>query len=517
MTQRSIAETSLPWPRLVTIALLLTCLLAPGHIATPDAHLRLAQARNLVSEGSFAVPEGVGHLDHGNLAPGRDGRMYSVYNPGHVVLLAPIYAIASSLPTPFGFDAHYAAAFGASFLGLIAHFLTGLLLLAFLVRIGVDRESSLLAAALFAFGTVSLPHATDGYEHPFEALAVLSSFYLLASRKDRSTDLLHVVVGLVLGLGIAFRYTAVLALPGLAIVARGWRERFLIGLGTIPSIFGMLLYNWYRFGSFFDTGYPTAWRISHGETAIGRTGFDPMNIPENLANLLLSPGKGLLWYAPVLVLVVPAWKHFRDSRAKLADGICIATLLYLTFYSANFAWHGSVWTWGPRYTIPIVPMLMLSIGFLISRRRWRRAVLVVGTVSVLIQTVAVSADYRRHLLEEYSSGLPNFEERLLHDPSASPVLAQFESAGHVVSETLGGGDFEPFIPPGPWRTVARPASIEMMLVSSVDLNVINVWWVRLVFLTSNRVAQILSIVFGGLLMIAAFRLSRSVWTAVRGQ
>ena len=503
----------LPWRRLALVTVLLTVLFAPGHFATPDAHVRLAQARNLVDSRSMAVPEGVGNVTHGNLAEGRDGRIYSVYNPGHILLLTPIYWVAKALPLPSSLHDHYKAASLGSFLGLFAHFVNGLVVLALLRQLGVSSRRGLLTAGLFALGTVSLPSATDGYEHAFEALAVCAAFLsAVAAGKEQSGDRRALRSGLLIGVGILFRYTAVLALPGVLLTLRGTRARLLAIAGTLPAILVTLSYNWYRFGSFLDTGYPTAWRLSHGD-AIGASGFDVWQIPENAIHLLISPGKGLIWFAPVIVLGLVGWRGLGRTHPQFTKGIAATGFLYLLFYSANFAWHGSVWSWGPRYLIPMVPLLMLPVGFHVISGRWIWLMRCIVIWSISFQAVAVTADYRRHLLVEYSKDLPAFEQRLLHDPVASPVLGQFQSAAHVLATTVRTRELHPYISPGPWTDVARPASIEMMLDSSVDLNVVNFWWVRLPFFVTWGLLAHLSLLFGGLVVLASTLLLRSIWTA----
>lgn len=500
----------MPWKRLSFAAALLTFALAPGHFATPDAHVRLSQARNLVTEGSMAVPEGVGNPDHGNLAPGANGKTYSTYNPGHIILLAPLYALASQLPSPADLHPHYLAEFLGSFLGLLAHFLTALLLLGLLLKLGLDERWSLLITALFAFATASLPEATDGFEHPFEALAIVAAFFFVTPHDRDAGKSWPGLAGLMLGLGILFRYSVGLALPGLLLPARNWRARSRLLLGVTGPLGLSLLYNHYRFGSFFETGYLAAWRLAHGD-AIGEFGVQLTNIPSHLASLLASPGKGLIWFCPVILLAVVGWRHFRRSRPNLADGLALTSGLYLLFYAANFAWHGSVWSWGPRYIVPIVPLLVVAIAFLRRRRFWLGALAALTVVSLLIQTAGLIADHRRYLVSEYLEDTSEFEDRLLYEPSASPVLGQLESAGHVTTSTLTGGNYQLYIAPGPWKSVARPASSEMMLANSIDFNVANVWWIRLLFFPMSSGVRMFVFITGLSSAVGATGILHSVW------
>lgn len=503
-------ERRMPWKGLGLAAFASALLLTPGHLATPDAHLRLAQARNLVTHGSLAVPEGVGNPEHGNLARGREGNMYSAYNPGHILLLAPVYAAATVFPTPFDLHPHYAAAFGASFLGVFAHFLAALLLCALLVRMGRPPSVSLAVAGLFAFATVSLPLAADGYDHVFEALALLAALYFAIENRHDESEARPLMAGLALGVGALFRYPVLLAVPGVLWIVRDRRARLLVCLGLVPPMLVALGYNYYRFGSPWETGYVAAWRLAHGE-AIGTTWFQLAAIPSHLLGLLASPGKGLLWFAPIVALVVPGWGRFRRQWPRMADGLAVTACLYLVFYAGNFAWHGSVWAWGPRYVVPVLAPILVALAFLPNTQTWSRILLAVGVISLLVQIVAVTADHRRYLLTEYTREPSGFEHRLLHEPEASPLVGQLESAAHVVRRTVEGGSFEPFIAAGPWRSEARPASIPLMLEQSIDLNVVDLWWVRLRFFSSHRwlglVGLGIGVVSGGLL----FGLTRSAW------
>ena len=76
----------------------------------------------------------------------------------------------------------------------------------------------------------------------------------------------------------------------------------------------MALYNWYRFNSIVDFGYPDkAW-----------TTF----LPTGLFGLLISPGKGLFWYTPVAILAL--WGLVNLYHRQRSEG-----LLFSAFFASE--------------------------------------------------------------------------------------------------------------------------------------------------------------------------------------
>ncbi len=81
--------------------------------------------------------------------------------------------------------------------------------------------------------------------------------------------------------------------------------------------------------------------------------------------LTLLPNKGLLFYAP-LVLLAP-WGFVRLFRRdpRLASGMALSALSVLAAVSAWWAWDGQA-GWGPRLLVPALPALMLFAGVAVS-------------------------------------------------------------------------------------------------------------------------------------------------------
>lgn len=118
-----------------------------------------------------------------------------------------------------------------------------------------------------------------------------------------------------------------------------------LALGLAPQA----LYNAARFGSPFSTGY-----------ALG-AGEDFATAPwVGLAGLLLSPYRGVLWFVPLvaacLLLGPLAWRR-SPALMALAVGTAVTTL---ATYAAWWTWWGG-YTWGPRFLLPALPLLVLAV------------------------------------------------------------------------------------------------------------------------------------------------------------
>src|SRR5439155_26399148 len=97
----------------------------------------------------------------------------------------------------------------------------------------------------------------------------------------------------------------------------------------------------------------------------------------------------------------------------------------------------------------------------------------------------------------------------------SPLLAEAHAAVHVLLEhPRCNGDCEDYIAPGRWRTEARPASLPMMLEHSIDLNVPNLWWIRMKYEPVSSRTRIVSSALAGTMFVVALIAGYSLWASV---
>jgi hypothetical protein len=483
-------------------------LFSSGHIENPDSQLRLTQARLLVETGSLEIPQGFGDVTHGNIALTKSGKQYSVYNPGQILLFVPFYWLAQYIPTQW--HPYYVAAFLCSFLGYLTF---GCIILVFWEiskKLEVPDRGRIVATLLLAGTSFCFAHAQDSYEHIYEALFVLLAVWLLL---PAAIPQAVVCAALAIGCGLMFRTSVVIVLPGVLLLIPTWRQRGIFLLSLLPFLGILLVYNYQRFDDPFQNGYASAWALAFHQTAA--SSFKLGNLPKHFFGLLFSSAKGLIFFSPSVLLAGIGYRSFWRQQPRLVVSVGLIACAYLVFYAANFAWHGSAWNWGPRYIIPIVPLLYLML-FYLPRDRYHSVIYAVTAISLAVQLLGVATFYKRTLVQTYLvEGDIFWSDHYFFHPRYSPLWGQCVGLVEVTHSMLARAPKELFLPLGPWRNEARPASPQAMLDYSLDFNVYNFWWVRLLYLPVPPLVKLVGLGGVGFAVYLLLLLTQRVWKLLR--
>jgi hypothetical protein len=341
------------------------------------------------------------------------GRRYSVFFPGQSVLFLPITLGISAL-APLDDLPPEQTAFAGRFVAvlLVSPIFAAVAAVGFarlLMAFGVATRRAVIGALCLAFATPLWVYGTNASEEVI--LAALTVYALISLHRmecvtdsDRPDDAARVLglFAIICACGLVFRITfGVVAVGGLPIVIPVLRrysswfirhprillERSLLAIALIAII---PIYNAVRFADPFQTGYPYLYKSA------GVGVFDTP-LTTGLAGHLLSPGKSIFLYTPLLLLLPEALAH-RETRVRLGRvwyAVCLICLLHLVTYS-RFTFWGGDWCWGIRFYTSIMPALVLPIAVRFGTRpqsfRMRTvwlALIVAMSVAVQIAGVAI--------------------------------------------------------------------------------------------------------------------------------
>lgn len=116
-----------------------------------------------------------------------------------------------------------------------------------------------------------------------------------------------------------------------------------------------------------------------------------------LYGLILSPNRGLIWFGPVFVLLfLPlSYRTMPASLRVIVAPLLAGAALYVLMISQVRNW--GAFGWGPRYLVPIMPILYVpaAAGLLaLWSRRVRWAGILVVTLGLLINLPAVLTNWQ---------------------------------------------------------------------------------------------------------------------------
>ena len=260
--------------------------------------------------------------------------------------------------------------------------------------LGVERVTAVLASLGVAFGSLLWQNASSSFDQAPQAALLLACVWKGRQALQRSAPLDAATAGALFGIIVHYQAAFVLlALPltlALAWAARSgaWAERLRLSAafaaGAAPFVALQLAYNAYRFGSPFQLSAASA----------GIPLFDsPLR---GAAVLLLSPGKSLFLFSPIVVLALLGARGLRKADRDLFALAAVASLSHLLLVS-SLSFPAGDWCWGPRYLVLSVPLLCLALPWSNALGRWGGGLL--AAASVAVQILGLTRDHQRFFFE----------------------------------------------------------------------------------------------------------------------
>lgn len=343
--------------RLSVLLFFLSMLLMSREPPWADANIAYQTTQSILGRGELQV--------HINAPPYfftiNQGRKYGFAALGNAIGLIPSYAINRAIKRLPGVADQPVYA-------LTSHLSSALwmaLAAGSFYRICRRRGASIRASALWTLalglGTPCLIYARSPYAEALQTLSLLLLYESVLGQREKITRSGMAFVGISAGILLNTKLVYVLIFPLFFayliyqhfITTKDRRPReFLIGLliaflSFLPFLGLVLFHNKVKTGSVLQTGwYPGSRGVFSGDLWAGVFG------------LWLSPGKGLIWFAPPIVLGLFGIRaSLRRWPAETV--LALAVVATVTAFSAKYqVWHGG-YCWGPRYLVPVVPLVML--------------------------------------------------------------------------------------------------------------------------------------------------------------
>jgi hypothetical protein len=403
---------------------------------------------------AFAPFTGAIHLIQGK------GIYASKVMPGQTFLLVPIAALTQVLVKILPDDASrwVALVLTADLFPALMTAGAATVLFAISRAIGNSVRLSALAALEYGLATPAAVYSKNFFPQPTETFFLLLTIWGLVVARGSESRRPLIFSGLAFGAlllvkAVAIVYAPLFALfvlrarpraPASADIARDANAKPWLRLAAwaAPAIALALLYLPYNFAA---RGDPFAFGYGQGRDALW--GF-ASPILTGLHGLLLSPGKGFFYYAPVLVLAFPGavalWKRDR-AVMLLLTGIAVTMLV---FHARWWAWHGDN-AWGPRYLVPALPLVTLfAAEFLRGMCACANAKTIVVTSLIVIScgVQALGGAFGNDVYQTltYDTVIPRFREDMGRDgprddeihlhwfPSFSPLVGHAWLLSHVM-------------------------------------------------------------------------------------
>ncbi|MBK9709962.1 MAG: hypothetical protein IPO81_01310 [Kouleothrix sp.] len=463
----SVALRPAAWVGLLLLSVYL--LSTGGQPFISDGEVMLITAMRIVDEHTVSLPEGASIYPQ--TVRRADGYLFSKYGPGQPVAAAPLYALgryALRKVLPLTDDRDFLVGrFFTLLLPALATALTGALLCRWAALLYGSARMGVALALLFGLGTLAWPYSRFFFSEPlFTACLVLAA---LAIRTRHP-----LLAGLALGYAVFTRVGGAALLPAFGLYAwlvfgmgggsettfkrsnvQTFKHFGWMALGGLPFALLLLAYNWVRFRALTEQGYANE----------GFTG----NLLVGLYGLLLSPGKSVFLYVPLLLAlpwaIVPFARRYRPEAA-LVGALAAITLLQSALW---WIWWAG-WGWGPRFLVPLMPFLILMLGVLLERRAWRRIIgLALLPLSIAVNLLGILVDFNSYIIA-VTGGDMSREAIYLFQPAYSPILAHIRSFDLANAPIVSFALSSPQIGfPQPWATLLSASFVALLALAAIGL------------------------------------------------
>jgi hypothetical protein len=304
---------------------------------------------------------------------------------GHVITSTPTASSVLAVPVVAAFTAAGArgrdwnAWMAASMLTAALTTAASVAVLFVLLTRLTTRPRAALIAGTYAWGTLAWGVSGQAlWQHGGAALALAVA---LLSLVDRRFFLAGIAITAMATFRLSTPVMALFLLPLLGRRPSDWL-RFIAGAAPLPL--ALATYNTVAFGAPWRQGYGSSHVTSAAKVDGGR-------LLDGVGGLLVSPGRGLLLYSPVLLFAIAG--AVLGWRRPLYRCCAVAFAAYVVVVANVDQWYGGE-SFGARKlaeALPLAAVLLVPAVDAIVRRRWLWLYLGLLAWSVIVEAVAAAA------------------------------------------------------------------------------------------------------------------------------
>jgi hypothetical protein len=341
-----------------------------GRIEVYDTQSMMGVTEHLVNHGSLVSIGGTWHVD----------TKYAPYGIADSLLAVPAYALSKVIG---GFTIM------ANVIDPILTAFSVILVFRIARALGWRAFHGFIAAVGFGLASMALWYSTELLSEPGVTLCVLA-IMLGIIRWGQGRTWAPLWIGLAAASAVQFRsdsiftvWVAFIAVPLFVPWAAIWSRRAL-PLILVPMVVSLGLLGWYnqlRFHKILVGTY-------------GPNGGFVTPLWHGLDGLLLSPGKSLFVFDPLTAMGVIGLVVLFVGRAGVRNRpfgvLCLLLVVPRTLFFAKWGiWDAGV-SWGPRFLLPVVPVLTLAVIPVLQATNPRRVIgVVVRLVTALLALAGV--------------------------------------------------------------------------------------------------------------------------------
>lgn len=490
--------------------------LSSGGVESQDGLLYLSVARNLYYTGEPTAPpdESAGGMWFSkniqfNTQLGKDGKTFSSTGIGYSLAFLPAVAITDlvykyynlSLPQHFPLESDWMTLMLAGFTNSFFAAGLGVILFLYLIELKLNKKQALLIVFVGLFATNLLPYSKHIFAHMMFVMFLVMTAYFIKLFSVNPKNRFLFFAGISYGINlITYNPTSVLSALPLVLYyfllvkpkfntdfLKKFSKQLLIALiGFLPFV---IIFYWHQQIISLDTQTQASAGFYQAYAKSAVFNLPISTVYEGVFGQLLSPGRSILLYSPILILLIIYW--FKLGKKNLAEIVLFLSLstIYVLFYSVQrqfeeqwgfMGYWGGELSWGPRYLLPLIPFGLLLVGLVYTKISKQAKLFIFTPLAILGLGIAVLGilipyEVKLHNLDKdvyiagqhytwfnYPNLLPKFSPVLSHAKKLQFNLKMFPKTldhGKYNVKFYDGFDFPFSVGVGRWREIEREGYI----------------------------------------------------------